>query len=557
MGRRNELQTEVTVKRVRFLSIILALVLSATVFATGGQEQAGASGDVEDNVLRVGLRNLTTIDPALGANDPEVMFNNLQYDYLIDILPNGELEPSLATDWDISDDGLTYTFTLRENVTFEDETPFTADDVVFTFERLVDAGSSIVGLLGQEQVGETDEGDAIFEPTWSVEAADETTVVFTLDEPNADFLYGIASRFSLILKAGSEDVNVLADGSDPYVNFNGTGPFVLTDYQPDQRATFVANDDYWMTGAPELDGIELIFFDDDQSQLDALQSGAIDFVIKVPDDLVDTLEGIPSVTSVSVPTNTHPVARLRADEGSIGEDVRMRQAFKYATDRELINLDVLDGAGTVGNNDPIGPTYGELYNEMPERYDPERAKELIAAVYEDNAGNGYIEMVDGEPRVQVPFYVGSTFEYPLVAEFLQEQWADAGIDVELNVVPENVYYADGENNWINTQLGLTAWGTRPTPQEYLSVAYTTGAPFNEAHWSNDELDRLAQRASQVADIEERSAIYEEISRIFYEEGPVIIPYFRPVIGGYRDRVQGLEMHSFPGRTDFRDVSMSR
>jgi len=558
MGRRNELQTEVTVTRVRFLSLFFALLLAgAMVLATGTQEGAGAGNQMDENVLRVGLRKLTTIDPALGANDPEVMFNNLQYDYLIDILPDGQLQPSLATDWEISNDGRSYTFSLRDGVTFEDGTSFTADDVVFTFERLIDAGSSIVGLLGQEQVGETDAGDPILEPTWSVEAADEQTVVFELNEPNADFLFGIASRFSLILQAGSEDVNVIADGSDPYVNFNGTGPFVLTEYQPDQRATFVANDDYWLPGAPQLDGVELIFFDDDQSQLDALRGGAIDFVIKVPDDLVDTLEAIPSVTSVQVATNTHPVVRLRADEGSIGEDVRLRQAFKFATDRELINLDVLDGAGTVANNDPIGPTYGDLYNEMPNRYDPDRAKELIAEVYEDGAGNGYITMVDGEPRVQVPFYVGSTFEYPLVAEFLQQQWADAGIDVELNVVPENVYYAEGANNWINTQLGMTAWGTRPTPQEYLSVAYTSGAPFNEAHWSNQEIDRLAARASRVAKIDQRSAIYAEISRIFSEEGPIIIPYFRPVIGGFRNRVEGLDMHSFPGRTDFRNVSISQ
>ena len=535
---------------------IMLLIAAGAVFAGGGQE-AATEAQAEEDILRVGLRKLTTIDPALGANDPEVMFNSLQYDYLIDILPNGDLSPNLATGWEISDDGLVYTFTLQDGVSFHDGTPFTAEDVVFTFERLVTAGSSIVALLGQRQTGETDDGDPILEPTWSVEAVDELTARFTLEEPNADFLYGVASRFALILKDGTEDVNVLADGADPYVNFNGTGPFVLTDYQPDQRATYVANNDYWMDGAPALDGIELIFFDDDQSQLDALQSGAIDFVIKVPDDLIDTLETIPAVTAISRPTNTHPVVRLRSDEGSIGEDVRMRQAFKFATDRELINLDALDGAGTVGNNDPVGPTYGVLYNEMPNRdYDPDAAKALIAEVYEDGAGNGYIEVVDGEPRVQVPFYVGATFEYPLVAEFLQQQWADAGIDVELNVVPENVYYAEGENNWINTQLGMTAWGERPTPQEYLSVAYTTGAPFNESAWSNAELDRLAGEASQEADIDARSELYEQISTIFLESGPIIIPYFRPVVGGYRDTVEGLDMHSFPGRTDFRSVSLT-
>ena len=529
-------------------AIVLGLLflLPIGVFAAGESEESASAQQPEEQVLRVGLRKLTTIDPALGANDPEVMFNRLQYDYLIEILPDGTLEPSLATGWDISADGLTYIFNLRPDVVFEDGSSFGAEDVVFTFERLVSEGSSIVGLLGQNEDGSA---------SWSVEARDDLTAVFTLEEPNADFLYGVASRFAMVLSSGSSEVNVIASGDDPYANFNGTGPFVLTDYLPEERAVFTANDAYW-DGAPGLDGVELIFFDDDQSQLDAFRSGALDFIIKVPDDLVQTLLRVPNAVVDTKATNTHAVVRLRVDEGSIGEDVRLRQAFKFATDRDLINLDVLDGAGAVGNNDPIGPTYGELYNPQDNRgQDPERAKALIEEVLADGTGNGYVVEVDGEARVEVPFYVGDTFEYGLVAEFLQQQWRESNIVVELNVVPENVYYAEGDNNWLNTQLGMTAWGTRPTPQEYLSVAYTTGAAFNEARWSNAELDRLAAEASRTADIEERAALYDQISKIFLESGPVIIPYFRPVVGAYRAGVEGLDMNPFPGRTDLSGVTL--
>lgn len=532
-------------KRTISRLIVLALLcLPFALFATGTSEIDPTTPT--EQVLRVGLRKLTTIDPALGANDPEVMFNRLQYDYLIEILPDGTLAPSLATDWEISDDGTTYTFSLRPGVEFQDGSSFGAEDVVYTFERLVSAGSSIVGLLGQNEDGSA---------TWSVTVVDDLTVEFSLQQPNADFLFGVASRFALILSSDSDEVNVIASGADPYANFNGTGPFVLTDYAADERAVFEANPDYW-GGVPSLDAVELIFFDDNQTQLDAFRSGTLDFIIKVPDDLLATLERVPNATVVNQPTNTHPVVRLRTDEGSIGEDVRIRQAFKYATDRELINLDVLDGAGTIGNNDPIGPTYGELYNPQDNQpYDPEMAKQLIAEVLADGTGNGFVVEVDGEAAIEVPFYVGDTFEYGLVAEFLQQQWRDANIYVELNVVPENVYYAEGDNNWLNTQLGMTAWGTRPTPQEYLSVAYTTGAAYNEARWSDAELDALASEASQIGDIAERSEIYDEISAIFADRGPVIIPYFRPVVGAYRNSVSGLEMHPFPGRTDFRGVTI--
>jgi len=525
--------------------IIAIMVMFPVVLFAGGSGESGAM-EPEEKILRVGLRKLTTIDPALGANDPEVMFNRLQYDYLVEILADGTLEPSLATDWEVSDDGLTYTFNLRSGVTFEDGTSFDAQDVVYTFERLVSEGSSIVGLMGQR-----DDGSA----TWSVEAEDESTAVFTLEEPNADFLYGVASRFAMILSSESGAVNVFSDGEDTYENFNGTGPFILEEYAVDQSARFVANDEYW-GGAPALDGIELVFFDDDQSQLDAFRSGALDFIIKVPDDLVPALQQVPNATVLTRPTNTHPVVRVRTDEGSLGEDVRIRQAFKFATDRELINLDALAGAGTVANNDPIGPTYGDLYNPQENRdHDPERARELIEQVLADGTGNGYVREVDGEARIEIPFYVGDTFEYGLVAEFLQQQWRESNIYVELNIVPENVYYAEGDNNWLNTQLGMTAWGARPTPQEYLSVAYTEGAAFNESRWSNDELDRLANEAKRTADIQARSEIYNQISEIFYEAGPVLIPYFRPVVAAHSDRVGGLELHSFPGRTDFREVDL--
>ena len=522
----------------------LLLFLPIATFAGGNGESE--ESEPEEKVLSMGLRKLSTIEPALGANDPAVMFNQLQYDHLVEILPDGTLEPSLATDWEISDDGLTYTFNLREGVEFEDGSTFGAEDVVFTFERLVSEGSSIVGLMGQ---------DSEENATWSVEAADELTAVFTLEEPNADFIYGVASRFAMILSSESDVVNEFGDGEDTYASFNGTGPFILEEYETDQVARFVANENYW-GGRPELDGVELRFFDDDQSQLDAFRGGSLDFIIKVPDELTPALEQVPNATVLTRPTNTHSVVRVRTDEGSVGEDVRIRQALKFATDRELLNLDALDGAGTVANNDPIGPTYGELYNPQDNRdHNPEQARALIAEVHEDGNGNGFVEEVDGEPHLLIEFFVGDTFEYPRVAEFLQQQWEESNIDVELNVVPENVYYADGDNNWLDAQLGMTAWGDRPTPQEYLSVAYTEGAAFNETQWVNDELEELAAEASRTADLEERSALYDEISKVFLESGPIIIPYFRPSVGAHNDRVVNLELHPFPGRTDLSEVDI--
>lgn len=495
--------------------IVLAMMLTSLVVVSA-QDRAAA--------LRVGMNAPVQLDPALNTNDPEILFNRQIYDYLIDINPNGELVPQLATEWDISEDGLTYTLTLAEGVTFHDGSAFTSADVVYTFERLRELESSAMNLLG----------------AFEVAADGDNTVVFTLEAPNADFLFGVASRWSLILQDGATDVNTL---TDDYANFNGTGPYILVDYREGQGASFAANPSYWM-GEAETPTLEFLFIDEQQAQIDALKSGSLDFIFKLPADRVGELQEA-ELNVLVKPTNQHPVIRMRSDEGFANNDPRVMQAFKLATDRELLALDLFgEGVAVVGNNDPIGPLYGSFYEKIEDDYDPEAACALLSeAGYED----GYV----GE------IYVVDAFNYSDMAVLLQDQWLMTGcIDVEILVRPENVYY--GDNEWIDVELGVTGWGSRPIPQQYLVEAYTTAAlpdngGYNESHWSDEELDALVADAAVTADIEARAAIYGQIAAIFAERGPIIVPFFAPTVGATAANVEGLDMHPFPGRTDFRSV----
>lgn len=527
------------------ISLLIFSILILVLSFSGIQAQ-------DEMVLRVGLEEPINLDPASGSNDPEVLLNRHIYDYLIELLPDGSLAPSLATDWEVSDDGLSYTLNLVQNAAFHDGKAFTSEDVVFTFDRMVAVGSTVVGLLGQKQVGEDDEGGAILEPSWTVEASGDFTVVFTLESPNADFIFGLSHRFSAILPAGLETPNTLGeDGS--LANFNGTGSFRLESFDAGEGATLVANDEYW-GGRPALDRIELIFIDDSNAQVNALLSGEVDLIFKIPNDLLPSLQGNDALTVTTIASNVHPVIRIRSDEGHLGEDVRVRQAFKHATDRELLNIDTLNGLGIVANNDPIGPVYGPLYNPQDGlAYDPQRSCDLLAEYAAENPDNAWVTLDGDTPRLEIDFHVAEAFEYGIMAEFMEQQWQDGCIFVTLLLEPPNIYYADG--GWLDVDLGLTGWGTRSTPQEYLSVAYVTGAKWNEAHWSNTALDALAAQAAQTSDLEERAVLYNEISQIFVEDGPIIIPFFRPVSSAYSNSVEGLVLHSFPGRTDFDSVSV--
>lgn len=519
------MDTNISRRLIGIIGLALAMLLVG-VAALSAQEPV---------VFRVGTEAPVDLDPATGSNDPENLFNRLIYDYLVDINAAGEIVPNLATGWTVSENGLVYTFDLREGVTFHDGSPFTADDVVFTFNRLKEIGSPAMGLLGD----------------FTISAINDNSVVFVLGSPNADFLFGVASRFALILKDGTTNPNQLDEsGANPYVNFNGTGAFTLTEYRAGERAVFSKNNNYWLEGAPGVDQIELIFIPDTLGQIDAFRSGTVDFIFKLPINQIETFASEAGVVVIEQPTNRHPVIRLRADAGFAGEDVRVRQALKHATDRELLNLDIENGLGAVGNNDPIGPAYGPFFTpvEGPE-YNPERACELIGEA-------GYTNE-NGNPRLELTFYVVDAFNYPELATALQQQWEQGCIYVEILVRESGVYYAGDPGEWLEVELGLTGWGHRETPQAYLQEAYISDGIYNESHWSNSELDALIAEAAATADIDARKAIYAQISEIFAEEGPILIPYFGSIIGVTRDNIQGLEINPFPGRTDLRFVTVNQ
>jgi peptide/nickel transport system substrate-binding protein len=504
------------------LSLVLAtllLSLSATLISAQGA------------IFRVGMVAPVTLDPAIGSNDPEVLFNRMIYDYLWDVNADGELVPSLALETLVSEDGLTVDVTLLEGVTFHDTTELTAADVVFTYNRLKEVGSPALNLLGE----------------YTVEATDTHAVRFTLARPNADFVFGLASNWAFVLKDGTTTPNVLGEGNARFANFNGTGAFILEDYSPNVSATFVRNANYWGRFEGNVNVVQHVYIEDAQAQIDALKTGAVDFIFKVAYDRLPDLS-VDGITTFAKPTNQHPVIRLRSDEGALGEDVRVRQAFKYATDRELLNLNLFDGIAVVGNNDPIGPLYGNFYapNPATPQYDPARACELLAEA-------GYPNGLGAD--VPITFYIDDSFNYVQMAEFLQQDWAQGCIYVEL--LPRNPgdYYAGADDvaEWLNVDLAVTGWGSRPVPQQYLVEAYATGASYNESHWSDPELDALILEASQTSNLEARAEIYAKISTIFAERGPVIIPFFAPIVGASRSTVGGLNMHPFPGRTDFRSV----
>ncbi|MBE0636314.1 ABC transporter substrate-binding protein [Candidatus Bipolaricaulota bacterium] len=476
----------------------------------------GAAGLAQEGTFRVAMQPPTRIDPAIIDSDSEIAIANAVYDYLVDVGPDNAIQLRLAESVDISADGLTYTFILADNVRFHDGTPLVPGDVVWTFDRLRNPDNGFPTA-------------SLYENIESIEVMGSDSVAFHLINTNPFFLYDLSDNHALILKRGTTD----------FTTFNGTGPFVVTDYRPDDRILMTANDAYFIEGLPGLDELQFIFFTDSVTAVGALRGGQIEMAWRMPVSLYVTLQGEQGINTVDVPTNGFDLVRLRTDQAP-GDNPLVIQALKHATDREAIFQLVQLGAGSIGRDTPIGPLYNEFFDASiePLAYDPARARDLLAQA-------GY---ADG---LSIDLYAPDTGDRPVLAVVLKEQWAQVGVDINVIIEPESVYF--GENHWMDATLGITNWGSRPYPQFYLDLMLACDASWNEARFCDNAFDALIHVAGTTLDAAARVFAYSQIQQTLVTNGPIIIPYFWPQVAAYNNRFAGLELKAFAGRTDFRNI----
>lgn len=470
-----------------------------------------------NGTFRVAMQPLVQLDPATLSSDPEVFVANHVYDYLVDVTAANTIAPRLATEWKVSEDGLQYVFTIAPGVTFHDSSPLTAKDVVWTFDRLrqPDSGYPTVSLYSNIA---------------SIEATGDLEVTFKLTAPNPFFLFDLSDNHALVVKADTQD----------FTKFNGSGPFKVVEYSPEDRIVLEANQDYFVKGQPKLAGLEVIFFNDQTAMVDALRSGDVDLTMAFSTDLYTSLKDVPGITRLETPTNMFDVVRLRSDRKP-GNDPLVIQAFKLALDRQAVYGLVMPGFGEIGRDSPIGPMYTQYFDklDLPAR-DVQKAKDLLAQA--------------GYPKgLKLDLHTPDTGNRPQLAVVLKEQWAEAGIDVNVMVEPESVYY--GDNGWMEVDLGITGWGSRPYPQFYLDMMLACDAEWNESHYCDKEFDTLTKTAGTTLDEAARVDAYHQIQRILLDRGPIIIPYFYTQVGAMSDQFQGFEFKAFSGRSDVRNVEL--
>ena len=506
---------------VCLLLLIGGLLLTGCGSGGGGTSTSTSGGNVQTGgILRVSTEPATNRDPAFASARADILINQQVYDWLVQIGQKNDLLPGLATAWEAAD-GKTWTFTLRSEVKFSNGSAFTADDVVYTFNRLRSA-----------QVGSPDV--SLYANVTAIEAVDSTHVRFTLKDANPEFPSDVADYHAAIL---------CRSVADPAKEWVGTGPFTIASYSAEDRAILKKNPSYWAKDdqgrqLPYLDEIQFIFSPDAAGQVEALRGDQVQFVAGLTSELVTSIKTDSKLKVITGPPSAfHYVIHMRSDSGRPAADPRVRKALQLGTDHQALIDQVRPGLAVVGNGTPVGPAYGDYYLDQAPAVDLVQAKKLLA---EAGYANG----------LTITLYAQQALEIPAIATVWKEQMKAIGVTVDIQTIPADVYYGEGDTSWLKVDFGMTEWGARATPNTYFNAAYVTGAAYNESHWSDTEFDALTAQINSELDRAKRAELYKKAQSIMIERGPVIVPFFETAAAGVSATVDGISLAPDWSRTVF-------
>jgi peptide/nickel transport system substrate-binding protein len=456
----------------------------------------------------VGGSSKDTADPHNSAFEPDEALNWLMFEGLVEFSPDYKPTLVLAEEVTANADATEWTVKVRQGVLWHDGKPLTADDVVYSFKRIVDPKNPLQGASGLP--GLTPAG---------ITKVDAQTVKFTLEKANVLFgTDGLASRL----------VHVVPVDFDPMKPI-GTGAFKLETFRPGEQFEFSAFADYH-DGPALLDGITVIEFADPTARVNALLSGVIDALMSLPPSQLTVLEATPGMVALNAKSGGWIPIVMRVDQKPF-DDVRVRQAFRLIADRQQIMDQAYAGVAWLGNDiySPFDPGYP---SQLPQRaQDLEQAKSLLKQAGYDN--DLTVELVTGDAA-------GSGAVD--AAQVYSEQAKGAGVTVKVNKVDSAVLFGEDYTKWT---FSMTYWGLRNYLQQ-AAVCMMPGAPYDETHWDNAKWLSIVTEAFSTVDDTKRNALITEAATMDYNEGGYIIPTFKNQLDAYSSKLGGFVTNDVMG-----------
>ena len=492
------------VSRRSFMQSAVALGLTASAATGLWSTTVQAAMPKRGGHFRVAMddgNTTDTLDPATYESNYQINMCHTHRNFLTEITPDNVVGPELAESWEASPDASVWTFKLRKGVEFHDGKSFDANDVVATlnYHRGEDTKSAAKALL-----------DSVVE----IKADDKHTVTVKLNAGSADFPYVLTDYHLTMLPADK-------DGKVHWDKGEGTGGYVLDEFEPGVRASFNRFPNYWKEGHANFDKVEFLAIADVNARTNALKTNQVDAMLECDLKTVHLLGKDPSIKVDEVPSGTHITLPMHMDVAPFDNN-HVRMALKLSLDREAALKTVLRGHGTLGNDHPIGAVLPYHATNLPQRsYDPDKARWHLK-----QAGLEKLAVSLSTSDVPMPGGVD-------LAVLYGESAKKAGINLNVVREPDDGYWS---NVWLKKPFCLVSWGQRPTPDVMFSLAYADGAAWNDSHFKHERFNKLLLLARAELNDASRTEMYFEMQKIMSDEGSVIVPFFRNFVYARRSNV---------------------
>ncbi|MFQ6100307.1 MAG: ABC transporter substrate-binding protein [Anaerolineae bacterium] len=487
------------------------------------------------------------LNPLLSSSQVDHDICALVFGGLTRLNEHGEVEPDLARGWDVTLDGLVYTFHLRSNVYWHDGTPFTADDVVFT-----------IGLLqAPDFPGPSDLGPDLWQ-TVTVEKVDRRTVRFTLPEPYAPFLdYTTVGILPVHLLGG------IRAAALPNVEFNlnpvGTGPFQLEEIEVEGEtiATMVLKRHARYYGArPYLDRIQFRFYPSDRAVFDAYEAGEVEGIARVPAADLARAGALPNLALFSAQIARYGIVFLNLGRPDLPffQEQEVRQALLYALDRQRIVESALGGQALVVHSPLIPGTWAYDDNVPHYEYDPDAASELLdEAGWELPPGSGGVRRKGGQ-QLAFTLLTSSEPERFAVAQMLARQWATVGVTVTVETASPLEVREALENRDFEAILVHLALPGDPDPYPFWHETQVENGQ-NYAGFAHRRISEVIEQARVTVNRERRLKLYYEFQDTFAQEVPALLLYVPIYTYGVDERIHNVQIGPLMHASDrFRTIS---
>lgn len=522
--------------RMRPFRSAVALIAAGMLVAacsSGGGDQSGSSGGSPaagdpvsggDLVIARGSDNENLLGQETSSN-ADIWLLQQVYETLTTNRTDGTgVDPGLATDWSVSDDGLTWTFNLREGVTFHDGSDMTADDVKWSLDFAFEPS-------------DTNAWYSYYEPVESVDVEDDYTIKIVLSTPWSGLpqYLGLFSTAIFPEDFGGNDIAYMREHTI------GTGPFTVDTWTRGQSITLVKNDDYWDSAYPYLDSITFNVVADDSTRASQLQGGQIDIDEGPAASSMATLSNVNGVVATDFPTTKVLYYNVNNRVEGLDDPV-VRRAMSYAIDRQSIIDTILAGFGEPANTFLSSSLFGHDDTIEGAVYDVDKAKELMS---QSDHPDGFDMTI---------IYPSGDSEFEGVAQIAQDAWSKIGLDVTLQPLDAATARQLRNSGDYDVQVGYATSDVTDPAQMIDFLILTKDRNINSG-FENDEISSLLSEVMLETDADKQTEIYSQIQQVADEYTPIIPIAYQPLLYAYSDRVQGFEVGTL-GTYTFRTTYLS-